>query len=420
MIQKIRLSIVLFLFSVFGIFGQQEFGLAITKELCSEKYHGRGYVNDGHLKAAEFIKEKFIEFGLKPIQGDYFQPFEIAVNTFPNDISITIDNQKLVVGSDFIIDAMSGSADGTFTPIFINSEKDFFEFEFGPNDRSDKVLVIKSPSTKDIDTNEMYRMWKYKGSQLAPVIWLTDSKFTWTVGKSAMDFPIFEIRDSVFSSKISSDSKINIKVANEFKPNLKTNNVIGKIEGKCKKKTIVITAHYDHLGRMGNEAYFPGANDNASGTAMLLYLAKYYSQNKPPCNLVFMSFSAEEVGILGSKHYVKNPLFPLKDIRFLINLDILGTGEDGITVVNGAIYEKQFKKLTKINAKNNYLKKIKVRGKAANSDHYFFSEAGVPSFFIYTMGGVSYYHDVLDKAETLPLNEFDNLAKLLQDFIRKI
>ncbi len=420
MIQKIFFSIVLFPSVLLGILGQQDYGLFITKELCDEKYHGRGYVNDGHLKAAKYIKEKFVEYGLKPIQDDFFQPFDISVNTFPNDVLISINDQKLVIGHDFIIDAVSGSSQGTFTPFFINSNKDFFEFEFGPIDRTDKILVIHAPQTKDLDTNEMYRMWKYKGAQLAPVIWLTDSKFTWMVGKTAIEFPIFEVRDSVFSSKITRDSKIKIKVDSEFKAALETNNVIGKIEGKCKKKTIVISAHYDHLGRMGNEAYFPGANDNASGTAMLLYLAKYYSENTPPCNLVFMSFSAEEVGILGSKHYVQNPLFPLKDIKFLINLDILGKGEEGITVVNGAVYEKQFKKLTQLNDKNNYLKKIKVRGKAANSDHYFFSEAGVPSFFIYTMGGVSYYHDIYDKAETLPLNEFDNLAELLKQFIKRL
>ena len=61
-----------------------------------------------------------------------------------------------------------------------------------------------------------------------------------------------------------------------------------------------------------------------------------------------------------------------------------------------------------------------MRGKAANSDHYFFSEAGVPSIFIYTMGGVSYYHDIYDKAETLPLNEFDDLSSLLIDFAKKL
>lgn len=403
-----------------SVAAQQDFGLAITKELCSEKYDGRGYVNDGHLKAAQFIQTKFEEFGLKPIGNSFFQPFPISVNTFPGEVKMSIDNRSLEIGKDYIIDANSGSVNGVFTPVFINSDKDFFNFEFGSSSREGKVIVLVDSQSKNIDTNQMYRDWKYKGSQLAPVICFTNSKFTWTVGRTEFDHPIIELRDSVFGNEFNPETKVTLEVDNKFEKNLITNNVIGKIEGKCKSKTIVISAHYDHLGRMGNDAYFPGANDNASGTAMMLYLAKYYSEHQPPCNLVFMSFSAEEAGLLGSKFYVEHPLFPLQDIDFLINLDIMGTGEEGITVVNGAVYEKQFKKLSKINAKEGYLNKVKIRGKAANSDHYFFSEAGVPSIFIYTMGGVSYYHDIYDKAETLPLNEFDDLAKLLVDFVRKL
>lgn len=410
----------LLLFWVSVSFGQQEFGLEITKELCSEKYHGRGYVNDGHSLAAEFIQDKFEEFGLKPISENYQQPFSFDVNTFPEFVELKIGDEPLLVGDDFIIDANSGSCNGVYEPVFITSDKDFFRFEYSNEAKEGKVLVIIDIETKDIDTNQMLRDWKYKGAQLAPVIFLTNKKYTWTVGRMEFDYPIIELRDSIFTDRIKKGEAIDIYVQNKFVKQLESQNVIGKVEGKCKKKTIVFSAHYDHLGQLGGTAYFPGANDNASGVAMLLYLAKYYSEHQPKYNMVFMAFSAEEVGLLGSKHYVQHPLFPLEDIKFLINLDILGTGEEGITVVNGAVYTKQFKKLTKLNAKGEYLKKIKMRGKAANSDHYFFSEAGVPSIFIYTMGGVSYYHDINDRAETLPLNEFDDLAKLLTAFVKKL
>lgn len=417
--RKLRVVVLLLIGTYLG-FGQQEFGLEVTKELCSEKYHGRGYVNDGHQKAADFIQSKFEEFGLEPIGGDFQQPFSFDVNTFPEFVEVSIGGEPLLAGDDFVIDANSGSYAGNLEPVFIRSDDDFFKFEYGNESREGKVLVIKDIETKDIDTNQMLRDWKYKGSQIAPVIFLTDKKFTWTVGRMELDFPIIEIRDSLFGDQVQEGKKVDINIQNEFVKQLESQNVIGKIEGKRKKKTLVFSAHYDHLGRMGNAAYFPGANDNASGVAMMLYLAKYYSEHKPKYNMAFMAFGGEEVGLLGSRHYVQNPLFPLEEIRFLTNLDILGTGEEGITVVNGAVYTKQFKKLTKLNAKYDYLKKIKMRGKAANSDHYFFSEAGVPSIFIYTMGGVSYYHDIYDKAETLPLNEFDDLAKLLIEFSRKL
>ena len=133
-----------------------------------------------------------------------------------------------------------------------------------------------------------------------------------------------------------------------------------------------------------------------------------------------MAFGAEEVGILGSKFYVDNPLFPLEDIKFVLNLDILGTGDEGITVVNGVQHKKLFKKLTSINSKQQYLAKVKIRGRAANSDHYWFSQLGIPAFFIYTMGGIKAYHDVYDKSQTLPLSEFDDLYHLLIEFIEAI
>jgi len=399
-------------------FAQQQYGLEIVKELTSPKYDGRGYVNNGHNRAAKFIADKFSEYGLKPIKEDYYQYFNINVNTFPAEVQLSINGKALKVGEDFIVDANSGSSVGDFTPFYIKNKDDLFKLEYSDkSDREHFIAVIVAPTTKDIDTVAMFREMKYFCANLVPVLWVTDAKFTWTVGKTEFENPIFEVK-TTFANAISGDVKINVK--NAFKKDLRTQNVIGKIEGQHKNKTVVVSAHYDHLGRMGTDAYFPGANDNASGVAMLLYLAKYYSENKPPCNIVFMSFGAEEVGIVGSKYYVNHPLFPLKDIRFLINLDILGTGEEGITVVNGAVYKKQFKKLSKLNVKKGYLEKVKVRGKAANSDHYFFSEAGVPSIFIYTLGGISFYHDIFDKGETLPLNEFDDLAKLLADFIKKL
>ena len=103
--------------------------------------------------------------------------------------------------------------------------------------------------------------------------------------------------------------------------------------------------------------------------------------------------------------------------NFLINCDISGTGDKGITVVNGTLHKKQFKKLAKINVKNQHLSKVNVRGRAANSDHYWFTQRQVPCFFIYTLGGIKAYHDIYDRGETLPLTAFNGYSRLLIDFI---
>ncbi len=96
---------------------------------------------------------------------------------------------------------------------------------------------------------------------------------------------------------------------------------------------------------------------------------------------------------------------------------MLGTGNEGIMVVNGSVFEKEFNLLTQINSSNNYLNAIKKRGKAANSDHYWFTEAGVPAFFVYTLGGVQAYHDVFDIEKTLPLTEYVDVFKLITSFV---
>jgi len=123
---------------------------------------------------------------------------------------------------------------------------------------------------------------------------------------------------------------------------------------------------------------------------------------------------------MGSRYFTENPLVKLKNIRFLTNTDLAGTGVDGITVVNATEFSKEFKIMLDINAQYNLLKAVNPRGKAANSDHYFFTEKGVPSFFFYTLGGITAYHDVFDIAATLPLNKHEDLFKLMIKFNEKL
>jgi len=133
--------------------------------------------------------------------------------------------------------------------------------------------------------------------------------------------------------------------------------------------------------------------------------------------MVFLALSAEEPGLLGSQYFTENPIFDLKTIKFLLNIDMAGNGDQGITVVNGTIYREKFDLLQHINNEFHYLKQVKIRGEACNSDHCPFYKKGVPCFFIYTMGGVSFYHDVFDRSETLPLSSFSNYFSLLSKFI---
>src|SRR5690606_24991792 len=141
----------------------------------------------------------------------------------------------------------------------------------------------------------------------------TESKLTFSVATSQFPAPYFQVKKQLFENR--TIKKISFKAAVHLN-NYQTQNVIGFLPGKSKRDSFVVfSAHYDHLGRVG-EAYFPGANDNASGVSMLLELASYYAvpENKPEYSIVFMAFGAEEAGLIGSKFYVNHPLFPLKSI----------------------------------------------------------------------------------------------------------
>ena len=107
----------------------------------------------------------------------------------------------------------------------------------------------------------------------------------------------------------------------------------------------------------------------------------------------------------------------LESIRFQINLDICGTGDEGIQVVNGSVLRPEFERLVAINDHFALLEKVKSRGERCNSDHCPFYLRGVPAFFIYTLGGARHYHDVYDTEEALTLSEFEDLHRLLTHFI---
>ncbi|MBW7846147.1 MAG: M28 family peptidase, partial [Bacteroidia bacterium] len=159
--------------------------------------------------------------------------------------------------------------------------------------------------------------------------------------------------------------------------------------------------------------------DNASGVAMLLDLMRYYNENKPKYNVAFLFFSGEEAGLFGSYYYTQNPLFPLKKIALLLNLDLMGTGDKGLTAVNATLFKEEFELLQMVNMEGEYLSKIAPRGVAKNSDHYYFTENGVKSFFFYLMGDYHFYHDVFDTEQALPLSNYRNSFLLITDFVKE-
>jgi hypothetical protein len=212
---------------------------------------------------------------------------------------------------------------------------------------------------------------------------------------------------------------ISLSFESSLNPNYPVRNVCGFIRGKS-DSVLVFTAHYDHVGKFG-DAIFPGANDNASGSALLLDLGRYIKNQTDtlPYSVAFVFFTGEEIGLEGSSWFIKKPVFPLNSIRFVINLDMVGSCQDGITIVNGSVYKKEFAMLTALNDESKYLKEIKARGEAANSDHHPFHKKGIRSIFIYGRGPTGGYHHISDTPANMKLDGYSGLYKLMVDFIRK-
>lgn len=406
----------------FNSFAQKDYALSLVDTLCSDYFAGRGYVDNGVNKSADFIASELKNLGVLkfPGQKDYFQEYNFDVNAFPFPIEVKLGDSLLIPGRDYILNANSGDVNGTFKTFEITPEifKKLVEkqtiFSGMKNNAKENIYIFDFTKTENKDSLSLGYSAFVNASTYANCVWIEKTKMTYAVGrKKDPNAGIIILEEKYFPTK-----EITLNIKSEF-TEFKNKNVIGYIPGKNTKKYIFFTAHYDHLGKMG-QAIFPGANDNASGTAMLLSVAKHYAKNQPNYSLVFCFFSGEEAGLEGSKHFVYYPILNLKKIKMVINIDIMGSAENGITVVNASEHKKQFDKLLKINTEKNYLPEIKRRGPTANSDHYYFTKFGVPAFFIYSMGNVKNYHDIDDTFENTPLNNFDEVQNLFIDFVEKL
>lgn len=389
--------------------------------LCSDYLAGRGYVEDGLNKAATFIAGEFELAGLEPVSGTWFQPFRMAVNTFPSAMEVKVGSRALKAGEEYLVKASSASLKGTFPLKHIVLEDlandSAFNVLSGGN-WSGHLLVLDTMSYEEERIDKRYKSILHNKLRGKGIVVKSKRRLIWTV---ARDQAVFFTLECLPGAVLFSDSVMTIDVRAKFLKQYKAKNVWGQVRGThFPDSFLVISAHYDHLGKMGRSTIFPGANDNASGTAMMLELARYYAKNPQPFTLVFLAFTAEEAGLVGSKYFTENPPFALTAIRFLMNLDLEGTGKDGITAVNATLFENDFQTLLDVNDSGKFLVKIVPRGKAANSDHYWFSESGVPCFFIYQMGEYDHYHDPGDQAEKLPLDAFTPTQDLIRIFFSRL
>jgi hypothetical protein len=196
-------------------------------------------------------------------------------------MEVKIGDKQLTPGVDFIVNEASGKGNGTtdFQTLGIY-ELYTGKYSFSKLDKNKMFYFLNLGYGGDTLTKVNENLVKI--AKYAPVMEVVNTKFTWSVSGTAYKFPFIQVQESVFKNHFQSNTTaVSYDIDAQIK-NHTARNVIGYLPAtKKSKKTIMITAHYDHLGIMGVATYFPGANDNASGNGMLISLAEKFKTKRP-------------------------------------------------------------------------------------------------------------------------------------------
>lgn len=412
----IRISIFFFLTTVmaFPAFSQDtQYVRKLLVNLCGPEMHGRGYYKRGDQIAANYIADQMKQLGIKSFPAGYLQPYSFNVNVI-NEVMVKFNGAELKFNTDYVVSPTCGSITGKFKPVMINAklmsspEKFLQTVNEAP---APKVVVLDSAGLKN---PELFRFIKTLATEKQLGIVALIEVFATTPGtypgRGKVKIAHIEVGRKALPAEL---NEVELKIVNEYNDNYPTQNVIGYLPGQT-DQYIVFTAHYDGYGSYGEGNYNAAAEDNASGTAMVMDLARHYMQGKKPYySVAFMLFSGEEVGLMGSKNYVANPYFPLDKIKLVVNLDMVMTGQDGVILFGGTNRPNEASIVQKINEEHHYMKNVENKEGTANSDHFPFQDKGVPAIFFLTKGPSGRGHGPDDTYDKLPLFAYENLFKLV-------
>jgi Zn-dependent M28 family amino/carboxypeptidase len=236
-------------------------------------------------------------------------------------------------------------------------------------------------------------------------------------------------KDSVFSPLTFDDAEVSINTS-VVKEERDAENVVGLLEGSdpvLKKQVVVFSAHFDHLGVGENGAIYHGADDDGSGTSMVMDLALAFSKNpvRPKRSLLFLTVSGEEKGLLGSSYYTTHPIIPLDETIADFNTDMIGRtdtsheragnvpytymiGSDKISTELDSVLQVANKETENIQLDYTYDSPNDPNHFYSRSDHYNFAKRGVPVAFFFT-GVHADYHRPTDTVDKIM---FDRIVKI--------
>lgn len=397
----------------------------IVTELASPEFAGRSLYNDGELRTAQYIADKFNELCTSDfVEKPFMQPFTYPLNTTRGDMSFAVDGKEYKAFEDYVIKEFSSGADTTLPIIYALDEDIYTPDSFASHLGSlgaEKSFVVLDYDKFHTLPSEGDRYFKYlKDLNIGGVIFKWSKKPNYFKARAffTTPFPVICVGPEFPEAA----GEATVKFQNEFIEDYTANNVIAWVRGTSGSDSCyVFVAHYDHLGMMGRDNVCLGANDNASGTAALLTLAQYYSQpeNRPELDMMFLWVGGEEANLLGSKYYVNNPVYPLENIKYLINLDMIGNTPDMLYYEGGEEANKGLDLFMEINSRHGYFANPHRGELVDNSDHYYFAMAGVPAMYFESKGEFyKYYHSPEDHIGHFTSESYKMIFEMVKEFVQ--
>lgn len=416
--------------------------------LADDSLEGRQVGEQGEWKAAQYIKDIFMKSGLEPL-GDsstYLQSFEfVKMIGLGDNNELSVNRQKLVLNEDFSPMRQSASMPFKFDEIInvnygivVDSSDGDYD-DYTGLDVDGKAVLIKrySPEPKD-STEEYFNRYGSLTSKIsiaieknaACIIFITPEDQDDTLSNAGparvtpKDIPIIFLRRAALERlglDINNPQINSISGTTDLYKVYDTGyNVVGYIPAKT-DTTVIIGAHYDHLGWGGEGSgsryleekpmIHNGADDNGSGSSALLELARYYSTRRGELkySLLFISFSGEEFGILGSGHYARNMTIDSSKVRMMINMDMIGRlaeQEKGLAIM-GTGTCSEFKSYFDSMNTGDLTIAYKESG-VGPSDHTSFYNQDIPVLYFFT-GAHDDYHTPADDVEKI---DIDGIVKV--------
>lgn len=414
--------------------------------LAGPECEGRGTGQPGYIKAAEYMAQHFKSFGLKPVgdKGTYFQ-YVPYVRATIDSATVSAGNVAIPQGEQFVASGFveNKSVEGPLALVVAQGNNVKVE----PGQLKGKIVIMQLSGV----STEFRRTIEQSGALLVMQVTDTIASPRPVTAFGRLPLPGGRIHPDAVAKlagavnikvPVMADGSVNVAVSEamvkvEAKVTAERNdqpNVVGLLEGSdptLKAEYVGIGAHLDHLGRRGEVVYW-GADDDGSGCTALLQVAKAFHVNgvKPKRSILFMAFAGEEVGLVGSRYLVDNPMIPLEKMICELQMDMVGRNSDGIQngdrnrvdkaeentdtmrLVGSQRHSTEFHEL--ILDSNKYVGfrfKYDAEDVYTRSDHYAFAAKGIPVAFQFC-GFHPDYHQPTDTIDKINFEKLTSAAKL--------